>query len=383
MIIRAFNIELENYKINKEIVLSVYNNYLVLSSTVTNKNVENMSKNKDLYFSILTIFGYVNGTDDSINISDYLKDDYINGENNLISKFTRNIQIDNNIFEYYIITDQIKLSSIPDEVLFYNNDNIKKLSNNDILKENYNFIQNTSLIKTNSFYSIDYQIIINEADYETFNNSSSERIVISSEEDQKDYYHQNIFYGKAITIKFKLCYDYCSTCKKLGLNLKDQKCETCLKKYNYSYYNDSSNCIEEGYFIDKINNKKEKCNYTNSKYYNDLDTGRKICFNKIYDCPPSYPYLNNKTNECHNRAPSCTYNELLNKNCSLLDYNNTEIYLKIINEIIHTYPSINGESIVIEGKENYIFQLTTGKNENYSILGKYDNEYKKYKSDIS
>ena len=30
---------------------------------------------------------------------------------------------------------------------------------------------------------------------------------------------------------------------------------------------------------------------------------------------------------------------------------------------------------MIEGKENYIFQLTTGKNENYSILGKYDNEY--------
>ena len=160
LIIRAFNIELENYKINTEIVLSIYNNYLVLSSTVTNKNVENMSKNKDLYFSILTIFGYVNETDDSINISDYLKDDYINGENNLISKFTRNIQIDNNIFEYYIITDQIKLSSIPNEVLFYNNDNIKKLSNNDILKEKYNFKQNTSLIKTNNLYSIDYQIIL-------------------------------------------------------------------------------------------------------------------------------------------------------------------------------------------------------------------------------
>ena len=30
---------------------------------------------------------------------------------------------------------------------------------------------------------------------------------------------------------------------------------------------------------------------------------------------------------------------------------------------------------MIEGKENYIFQLTTGKNENYSILGKYDNKY--------
>ena len=160
LIIRVFNIELENYKINTEIVLSIYNNYLVLSSTVTNKNVENMSKNKDLYFSILTIFGYVNETDDSINISDYLKDDYINGENNLISKFTRNIQIDNNIFEYYIITDQIKLSSIPNEVLFYNNDNIKKLSNNDILKEKYNFKQNTSLIKTNNLYSIDYQIIL-------------------------------------------------------------------------------------------------------------------------------------------------------------------------------------------------------------------------------
>ena len=330
-----------------------------------------MASDNSLYFSILIIFWYVNGTDISVNISDYLKDDYINGDINLVNQFTENVRIDNNIFEYYIMPDQIKLFSLPGEVSFYNNDNSNKLSDGDILKENYNFLQNIDFTKTNDFDSLDYQIIIKEVEYQTFDNSSTERIDISVEYDQKDFYQQNVFYGKAITIKFKLCHEYCATCKKLGLNLNDQKCETCLDKYNYSYYNDSSNCIEEGYFIDKGNNKKEKCILTNSKYYNNLETGKKICFDKNYECLPFYPYFNNVTNECHNRAPICTYEELLSKNCSISHYNNTEIYLKIINEIIQNYPISNGESIVIEGKENYIFQLTAGKNEIDSINGNY------------
>ena len=44
--------------------------------------------------------------------------------------------------------------------------------------------------------------------------------------------------------------------------------------------------------------------------------------------------------------------------CSFLNYNNLEIYSKIISELIKEYPN-NGTSVVIEGEDNYAFQLTS------------------------
>ena len=42
---------------------------------------------------------------------------------------------------------------------------------------------------------------------------------------------------------------------------------------------------------------------------------------------------------------------------------------------MQTYPSVDGESLVIEGKDNYVFQLTTVDNELDSLSGNYNNEY--------
>ena len=413
MKIRVYDLELSNYKIDRELALNTYNNYLVFSSTVIDIKNDVASSDDNIRFSILIFFGYVNGTDNKINITDYLKDNYINSTNNIVNILTDNIQIDNNIFFFFLLRDEIKLSSIPNELLIYNSNN-EKLSNGSILNKNYNLTQNTLIDKTNEYYSLDYQIIIQEPDYDTFDNIASERINLSSV-DQRDYFQKQTFYGKTNTISFKLCHEYCATCKKIGIQINDQKCETCLDDYKY-FFNDYSNCVEEGYFIDKDNNKKEKCTETNSKFYFDLESGKKICFKKEYECPDSYPNLNSTTFECHNRAPSstipktipiiiptsiisttiltttlpaivqtkihspetlfiCTYIELLNKLCSFLDYNNTEIYNKIINEIIYEYPSINGESLVIEGVENYVFQLTTTENELDTLNGNYENKY--------
>ena len=421
MKIRVYDLEFSNYKINREIALAVFNNYLVFSSTVTDISKSNQVNDNSLRYSILIIFGYINGTDNSIDITDYLKDEYINSINNIVTDLTGNIQIDNNIFGYVILTDRLKLPSIPNDILFYNISNNSLLSSGDILSQNYNFIQNTELVKTNEYYSLDYQIIIQEPDYTTYDNTATSKISISSV-DQENYYNPKLFYGRTNTLKFKLCYEYCATCTQIGIKISDQKCKTCLDEYNYSFYNDYSNCIDEGYFIDKQNNIRVKCTTTNSKYYNDLETGKRICFNINYDCPPIYPYLNISTNECHNRAPpttilttipttipttisttvpttilttlpitmlttilttapttvsifKCTYVELLNKLCSFLDYNNTEIYFKILNEVIETYPSIDGNNLVIEGKANSVFQLTTTDNEIDTFNGNYENSY--------
>ena len=43
-------------------------------------------------------------------------------------------------------------------------------------------------------------------------------------------------------------------------------------------------------------------------------------------------------------------------------------------EIIKNY-QVDGESIVLEADDNYVFQITTGENEKNSLNGNYDNKY--------
>ena len=76
---------------------------------------------------------------------------------------------------------------------------------------------------------------------------------------------------------------------------------------------------------------------------------------------PVYPFI-------------CTYNEFLNEKCSFQNMNNTEIYNKIKKELMSSYPP-NGESIVIPGVDNYVFQVTNNLNELSTINGSLVNGY--------
>lgn len=69
----------------------------------------------------------------------------------------------------------------------------------------------------------------------------------------------------------------------------------------------------------------------------------------------------------------CSYNKLLNNNCTFDNDNNTLIYNKIKNGNIQTYPE-NGQSVLIEGKNNYIFQITTDDNEVSTLNGNLENK---------
>ena len=291
----------------------------------------------------------------------------------------------------YEISEKIRLISIPDEIIFYNvNDVNTKLSNGDILNKEYILKQNESLVKTNKYYYLEFQFIVQEPDYNTFNSKAKYIIDYpssSSDEyvDQSTYYEYKTFYGKKISIKFKLCHEFCSTCKKIGTSINDQKCETCLEDYQYFYEGDFSNCVQEGYFIDKEENILVECTSSNSKYYTDLETNKRICFKITYSCPETYPFLNISTNECQNYIipvtnPSfnCNYNKLLDNKFSFSNYNNSEIYIKLISEVIQTYPN-DGVSLVIDAQEKYVFQLTNGRNEMNSLKG---NNYNKYNLSI-
>ena len=88
---------------------------------------------------------------------------------------------------------------------------------------------------------------------------------------------------------------------------------SCFPTYQYDYFNEyPSNCVPEGYFNDKEQNKLVQCTTDNSYYYYNRE-GKRICFKKGYPCPSDYPYLNSTTNECQNYTSLCLYNKYLNE----------------------------------------------------------------------
>ena len=290
MKIRVFYFDFDNYRISKEIEAIIYNNYLAITSTVTSKKEKTNDDEKS--FSMFLLFGYVNGTDDYINISKYINENEDSNSNNLVSDLTEKAIISNNIFGYEILIDQIKLVYIPDFILFYNKiSENKQLKNDDILDKNYS-LKNKGNSNNNSNNYLEYQIVITEADYDTFNNQASSIINCSMNNtafvDEREFYNKKIFYGRTNTLTFIetiSCHEYCLTCINTGNNVNDQKCLSCKEQYTYFYHKHFSlNCIPEGKFYDMDIKKIIDCNDTNSKFYIE-DSGKRIFFKNNQDCP--------------------------------------------------------------------------------------------------
>ena len=524
MKLRVFQFNINDYKMVKEFSSVVFNNYLVFTSTVIDKDQTNYF-NDDICNSILLIFGFPNTDNEIIDISPYLMDiQNYNYTNNIYDILIANMKIENNIFGYEKV-DKIKLVSYPEELLFYNENN-ETLYFEDFITEVYKLYQNLKLIKQNKYYSIEYQYVVKDS-----SNNTLDKYAIKTEsynftsivEDYNDAdYHPNYYYGRVITIKFKLCYDLCETCSSLGISENNQKCITCIDNYVNDYLF-PSNCIKEGYY--KQGYDLIECNENNSKYYYN-DYGKRVCFNVSYECPDAFAdydpttkeckktkiittipttYLNDittifttsittapittipttypnkdspttileivttsiefanasttfqkteipastltidttlisflpvttisstnsnsepanfnnsiiyttyfssivnpvETNSSENYSspfsseinstlsmnssfplyrdnlttiinnPTCNYYLLIQKLCSYENYTNSEIYEKLISEIIPTYPP-DGISIIIEGENNTVFQITTNKNEINTLNNNHTNKY--------
>ena len=133
--------------------------------------------------------------------------------------------------------------------------------NNDQCDYDYLIEENENLIKTSQYYYIDYQYyvaFINTDEYgnppidstdEEIQNGKLSRLNIKS--------FSNIYRGRINRLKFKLCHEYCETCKKLGTNNNDQKCTSCLPEYQYNYF----------YFINSPLYNPEVC-FPENYYYN-------------------------------------------------------------------------------------------------------------------
>ena len=425
MIIREYEVNFNNrYNIDKVFTADIYNNLLVFSSNVLSSSQDNTK------YSIFMIFGYAyaHGKDSIIDISECFLDDNINNGKNIIDTLIDNIKIENNIFGYEVIKDKIKLISIPDEILFYNKNNENnKLSNGDILNKNYIYKKNLYLIKGNEYYFLDYQIIVQEPEYNKFNSNSKKIIEYPPSNstlyiNQKPFFKQREFYGKTQSVKFKLTNDSINQNKYTSINQfrflsEAQDIYNSIKTNLQTYSNNefSQEIIVENVYSFQITTTSNEDKILKGIYNNvndlsiiDLDECKKILINKNkndiaegtpliilkYEIPTNITYQKNMQFEifnpntkknidlsvCENNPillyiPARLNNDSINlyedlkeKNYNLFD-NNDSFY----QDICSTYKSADGSDVLISDRRNDYFPNWTSPQSNC--------EYFNYSSD--
>ena len=276
---RYYYINLDNYNLHNQISGYVYNGYLLFSSTATKLPIQTPRALDDSldYFSLFMIFGYANGTDGIINISQFFNDiSNYQEEKTFFDYLYENLTIENNIFGYEAL-NSIKIVSIPEEIILLDEEN-NRISNGSYLygRRNYELFQNKNLTKTSQYYYLDYQYILKEGN--SLDNNKADKDIENLKRqlenggdlklrslDNLDGEGKRIYYGRTNRLKFKLCHDYCETCDEISMENNDQKCSSCppIYQYDYRYYIDNSfdrNCVPEGYFYDFENSYLELCN---------------------------------------------------------------------------------------------------------------------------
>ena len=184
---------------------------------------------------------------------------------------------------------------------------------------------------------------------------------------------------------FKKCHEKCKICEQSG----DETTNNCLEcKDGLIFLNE---------FTSKVNCYNECPHYY---YFNELNqylcTENEVCpenFNKfipvykkcIDECKKDRIYKYDYNNTCYDHCLSgtnetedyicikdesgetivyqCSHDNNLMSVCSLNSNNNTEIYDIITTQILSDYSPDNNKSQIIEGVDNTIYQITTGKNE--------------------
>ena len=193
------------------------------------------------FFSFLMFFSYPNGTDFYMDISSYVMDtEFYQESYNLISYLLSNRSIDNNIFGYQPV-EEIKLVSIPEEIIFYKSENDIPLSNGEQISIDHVLKQNKEKIKYDKNYFLDYQFIAKgfETYNELYNHAHKKNYTYNTGKtcNFQESYSQKIYYGRTNRLSFRLCHKYCETCEEIGNSIDNQKCLTCLPQYKYDYYN--------------------------------------------------------------------------------------------------------------------------------------------------
>ena len=373
--IREYQVNYNSYKTHREISLGLYNNFICFSSTVYKIDGYKL-------ISMLMIFGYFNETNNNnnftINIYDYFSnqnnnknivDDIINQES------VKDIIIENNIFGYELSLENIRLVEIPVEIEFYNKNNNTKLENGDILNINYLLKEGATKVDIQGNYYFEYQIIVQEPNHTKFNSYAinSSDYHKSGNLDQEGFFEPQKFYGKEFSVNFILCPEF------HFFNSSLKECEHIIETTEYII---ETTHVTEASTTEAIT--KEQTTYLTTTetitkeqttYMATTETINEAQTTFIKETQPITEtqtiYVSEIKTEFITQNQSvniCSYEKLLDNNCVFESNNNSDLYDKISNDILKSYPD-DGESIVIEGENGHIFQITTLDNELSSLNG--------------
>ena len=194
---RTYTFDIEGFIITKDLSIDFYNNFLLFTASVSPTNT--MAS----FSSILLFFSYPNGTDIDLNISPYLMDSENYSNNNLITHLLSTSKIENNIFGYSLI-NEIKLISIPDEIIFYKEGSNIAINDGGIISSNHILNQNKNLLKYNQNYILDYQFMAlgKSKNIEVFNQAHLKEINYEGSEFENSF-SQEKYYGRINKLKFK------------------------------------------------------------------------------------------------------------------------------------------------------------------------------------
>ena len=276
--------------------------------------------------------------------------------------------------------DSVKIISIPEEINLYHfieNGSESLIQNGNTLSiDDYFKISAKSDDITNNELYIEYQYLLRDPDFEKFNIKSDNISAYPNTNDvssqRNEYYStfRNLYYSRVGKIRFKLCNDFCETCKSFGFFIYSQNCLSCV---NSEYYLDEeNNCKPEGYYIDKESNTFERCepgwNKCLTKGVNKYviyEENKKNCISNEEKCPSIYPFSNPDENDkCSNK---CTIDDIKNNKCVLDKYSQEtiQLLLNLFNDIItnNFIVSDSENNNLVMFLDNLTLQITTCENE--------------------
>jgi len=236
VVIRYYDIEiynLYNYKIFMDLRAHPYNDFMSFAFSFCPQELCN--NNNHTHYSGLMIFGYPNGTDSSLNVTEYLMNNNDIKINNITINLTGNFLIENNIFGFVYSDIQVLNISNCDYINIYSPIKHNKIINNSFLNKS-----ETLEIEFKKYNStkckIEYAYYVTESKYQDDLDYYSEKIGT----DDKDSFDSQRGYYKGRSIYYNLILD-----KDLETFCDKKSCELCLKdsldycitcRYNYTIF---------------------------------------------------------------------------------------------------------------------------------------------------
>ena len=224
--IRYYYIEiftLYTYKFFKDMKIHLYNNKFISFAFSFCRASKCEDKDVDTHYTGFMMFNYPNGTDSSLNLTEYLLNN--NNLDNLEIDLKKNFRIENNIFGFVYYGTKIEKLNNCDNIEF-------RLSTNEntYISSNSNLENDEKIIiKLNQYKAvnciINYRYKVTEPDYSTFN-SYTAGIDTSNGDDSSVFDNQkSIYEGKMLNYIISLDEDLNSD------QCSDPNCEFCLRDY--------------------------------------------------------------------------------------------------------------------------------------------------------